>query len=62
MTGMPAKIAALEEEITDLESKLAQANFYQDFPAEFNEKSRRIVAAKHELEVSWQRWQELESL
>ena len=59
---MPAKIAALEEEITDLESKLAQANFYQDFPAEFNEKSRRIVAAKHELEVSWQRWQELESL
>lgn len=59
---MPEKIAALEAEIVALESKLASADFYQDFPLEFNEKSRRLVIAKHELEISWQRWQELESL
>jgi ATP-binding cassette subfamily F protein uup len=59
---LPAKIAELEKEITEIESKFEEANFYKDFPEEFKEKSKRIVLAKQELEAAWKRWQELDTL
>jgi ATP-binding cassette subfamily F protein uup len=59
---LPAKIAELEKEIADLEAKFAQKNFYQDFPEEFKENSKRVTLAKQELETAWTRWQELDGL
>jgi ATP-binding cassette subfamily F protein uup len=56
---LPDKIDKLEKEIADLEVSFAQSSFYQDFPEEFHKKSKRLAAAKQDLQSAWQRWQEL---
>ena len=57
---LPSKIASLEKEIEKLEGAFSQTNFYQAFPKQFSEKSKRIFVAKKELETAWIRWQKLE--
>ncbi len=57
---LPARIAALEEEIGAIEALLADPALYSREPARFDERSRRLEAARQELETAETRWLELE--
>lgn len=59
---LPGRIAKLEEEITLLESQLADASFYMKEPEAFDRASRRHPQAKKDLAAAEQRWLELEEM
>ena len=57
---LPVKVAALEKEIADIESILADPDFYTKDATGFKQFSGRLVTAKHELELAEHRWLELD--
>lgn len=62
LKNLPEKMAALEEEIKTLASKLANADFYKSSPDEFSVSSQRYTEAKADLEKAELRWLELEEM
>lgn len=59
---LPAKIAALETEIADIERILHDSNYYARDPQGFQSASDRLGAAKAELGHAETRWLELEEM
>ena len=57
---LPSKIAALEQEINDLEQSLSDPDLYTKDSAAFTNYSKRIAAAAHERDMAERRWLELE--
>ncbi len=57
---LPGKIAALESELGQLRTLLADADLYMKDPENFDRASRRFGKAQHELETAESRWLELE--
>jgi len=60
--NLPAKIAALEKEIGDLEEALADATLFERDRAQFDAASKRLLLARADLESAEMRWLELEDL
>ncbi|MEJ0062909.1 MAG: ABC-F family ATP-binding cassette domain-containing protein [Alphaproteobacteria bacterium] len=59
---LPERIRALEEEIAYIEVQMADPTLYTREPESFDKLSRRIGAAKFELEQAETRWLELEAM
>ncbi|MDF7824994.1 ATP-binding cassette domain-containing protein [Pontiellaceae bacterium B12227] len=59
---LPKLIEELEEEQEALHTAMSDPAFYQKPPAEIQEATARAEAIPHELEKSFERWEELESL
>lgn len=59
---LPARIAALEKEINDIENELADPDLYAKDASGFQRFSNRLVGARHELSAAEARWLELEEL
>ena len=57
---LPAQIEGLTREISMLEQKLADPDFYSRDRAGFDSTTARLDAARRELEAAEQRWLELE--
>ncbi|MDD3287746.1 MAG: ATP-binding cassette domain-containing protein [Alphaproteobacteria bacterium] len=62
LDNLPAKIAALEEEIATIEPKLADHDLYSRDAEYFHRLSMRLKKAKTELETAEHRWLELEEM
>jgi len=60
--NLPAKIAALEKEIGDLEAALADATLFERDRAQFDTASKRLLLARADLESAEMRWLELEDM
>ena len=60
--ALPRRIRELETELIELETALTDASLYMREPEAFDAKSRRITAARAELEQAEVRWLELEDL
>ncbi|MGH7795507.1 MAG: ATP-binding cassette domain-containing protein [Candidatus Binatia bacterium] len=59
---LPAKIEALEAEQSDLHARMGDGDFYRQGSAKITATLERLDAVKLELEASYQRWQDLESV
>lgn len=59
---LPGRIAALEEEVSQLREKLMDANLYAKDPGAFDKISRRFAQAQNELASAEHRWLELEEM
>lgn len=59
---LPEKIKTLETEITTLNTTLADPNLYTTNQPAFDQASKRLGAAKQELEQAEERWLELETM
>jgi len=59
---LPTRIEALESEQADLHAKMGEADFYRQGSDRITAVMERIEAIKGELEASYSRWQELESV
>lgn len=59
---LPAKIAALEQELKELMTMLQDATLYTNNPDAFDKATRRFGSAQKELELHETRWLELEEL
>jgi ATP-binding cassette subfamily F protein uup len=57
---LPEKIAGLEKEIESIVDQLSDSNLYTSNPGAFHGLSKRLVAARDELNASELRWLELE--
>ncbi len=62
LENLPARIAALEEEKTTLEGKLADAGWYQRDALGFQQASARMAALLEALQQAEERWLELEMM
>ena len=62
LEALPAKIEALESELAELHGRMADGEFYRRESAAIAATLERLEALKLQLEASYQRWQELESL
>jgi ABC transport system ATP-binding/permease protein len=59
---LPAKIEALEAEQSGLHARMAEGDFYRQPGEVISATIERLESIKSELEASYERWQELESL
>ncbi len=59
---LPAKIAALEKEISQLKETLLDVDLYTSDPKKFDAATRRFANAQAELETAESRWLELEEM
>jgi len=59
---LPAKIEALEAEQSDLHVRMGQGDFYRQESDKITATLERLKAVTLELEASYQRWQDLESV
>jgi len=59
---LPAKIETLEEEQSRLHARMGDGELYRQGSNEITATLERLEAVKFELEATYQRWQELESL
>ena len=59
---LPARMAALTDELSKLEAVLADASLYQRDPARFEKTSLRITEARNALNQAEEEWLELEML
>jgi ABC transport system ATP-binding/permease protein len=59
---LPAKIEALEAEQAGLHARMAEGDFYRQRGEAISATIERLESIKSELEASYERWQELESL
>ncbi len=59
---LPLRMGALEQEINEIELKLADPDFYTSDVGGFQHFSKRLVAARHELVAAEARWLELEQV
>lgn len=62
LDNLPAKIAALESEITSLESALDDPTLFERDRGQFDTASRRLVLARADLETAEMRWLELDEM
>jgi ABC transport system ATP-binding/permease protein len=62
LEALPGKIEALESEQAELHARMGDADFYRQPSASITATMERIEAVKEELEASYQRWQDLESV
>jgi ATP-binding cassette subfamily F protein uup len=62
LKALPAKIEALEAEQADLHARMGERDFYRQPGATISATIERLASIKNELEASYERWQELESL
>lgn len=62
LENLPAKMKTLQDEIAELDRKLADANLFAKDPKTFEKASARYAAAKADLDASEQQWLELEML
>ena len=60
LEGLPAKIAALEQEVAEIEAFLSDGANYAKDPARCKSAAERLPLAKSELDVAESRWLELE--
>ena len=59
---LPETLEKLENEITELQEKVNDAAFFQQDPKKTDEVLGRLAEAEQELEVAFERWEELEAL
>ncbi|MDD9194696.1 ABC transporter ATP-binding protein [Aliivibrio sp. S3MY1] len=59
---LPETLEKLENEITELQEKVNSASFFQQDPKKTDEVLGRLAQAEQELEVAFERWEELEAL
>lgn len=59
---LPETLEKLENEITELQEKVNSATFFQQDPKKTDEVLGRLAEAEQELEVAFERWEELEAL
>ena len=59
MAALPDAIAALEQEIADIESALADPTLYATNPARATALTARLPQAREELDAAETRWLEL---
>lgn len=59
---LPETLEKLENEITELQEKVNDATFFQQDPKKTDEVLGRLAEAEQELEVAFERWEELEAL
>ena len=62
LESLPAVIEALEKEQADLHARVGQGDFYRQPSAAITATLERLESLKHDLDASYQRWQDLESL
>jgi ATP-binding cassette subfamily F protein uup len=62
LEGLPARIAALEDEQRALEARAAAPEFYREAAADIHAVLARIDAVGNELHVAYERWLELDAL
>ena len=60
LEGLPAKIAALEKEVAEIEAFLSDGANYAKDPARCKSAAERLPLAKSELDAAESRWLELE--
>ena len=60
LEGLPAKIAALEQDVAEIEAFLSDGANYAKDPARCKSAAERLPLAKSELDVAESRWLELE--
>ena len=61
LEAMPAKIASLEREQTEITAALADASLYRDQPARVQALQQRYASIEEELMTCLARWEELEA-
>ncbi len=59
---LPELLEKLENEITELQEKVNDATFFQQEPKVTEPVLARLAQAEQELEVAFERWEELEAL
>jgi ATP-binding cassette subfamily F protein uup len=59
---LPTRIESLEKEQAELHARMGEGDFYRQASATITTTLDRLESLKLELEASYQRWQELESL
>ena len=59
---LPARIEALETEQAELHARMGDGDFYRQPSATITATMERLESLKQELEASYQRWQDLESV
>ncbi|MBN8225181.1 MAG: ATP-binding cassette domain-containing protein [Xanthomonadales bacterium] len=57
---LPARIEALEGELSALAAAMSEAGFYQQVPAQVAAHTRRMALAQEELDAAYARWAELD--
>jgi len=62
LTSLPERIEALEKEQADLHAHMNEGNFYRQPTSTITATLERLESLKQELDASYQRWQELESV
>jgi ATP-binding cassette subfamily F protein uup len=62
LEALPARIEALESEQADLHNRMSGADFYRQPGETISATIERLESIRTELEASYERWQELESL
>ena len=62
LDNLPTKISAYEKEIGEIESMLADPDFYTKNAKEFQRFSTRLAEVRHALSMAEQRWLELEQM
>jgi len=60
LKNLPKKIEQLETELSELQLRMANPEFYKQPPDEITKATARLNAIPQELEVAYKRWQELE--
>ena len=61
LEALPARIAALERELTDAQARIAAPEFYKEPAAAIAEALQRVEAIGVELDAVYRRWDELDS-
>ncbi len=62
LAALPGRIEALEKEQAELHARMGDRDFYRQPSAVITTTLERLESVKPELEASYQRWQELESI
>ena len=62
MVELPLKIEALETEVAQLHTKMADADFYRTAGAQVAATTARLEMIEAELVEAYARWEELETL
>ncbi|MFO7300989.1 MAG: ATP-binding cassette domain-containing protein [Acidobacteriota bacterium] len=61
LEALPGRIEELEQQIADIETKLASPDFYREAAGDVRETVARLESLQAELEQAYARWEELET-
>ena len=62
LENLPAEIEALEKQLDEVQSQLADPALYKDKPEQVNELQQKMSKVEQALEKCFERWEELENL